>query len=123
YRSVGFQWSLSQHEQEMEFGLNSYRGKQQTGYGNLIYQSIISNTAHQFKTGLSFLYDRYDEQFNLASYEREEIVPGAFFEYSFKYFDKFSVVPGIRLDYHDIYGLQFVPRLHARYAPTKTTVI
>ena len=52
--------------------------------------------------------------------KRTEIVPGAFAEYT--YSDaRLSCVLGTRLDYHNLYGWQFVPRVHAKYSITPTT--
>ena len=123
YRSVGFQASAILHDQKSNYGLTSYNANQQSGYFNSIYQSIIGTSTHKYRTGLSLLYDKYDETLNASNYAREEIVPGAFFEYTFSYFEKFAVVAGIRGDYHNYYGLFFTPRIHTRYEVREGTVL
>lgn len=122
FSSLGFQLSGMTHLQDGFFGRRIYNASQQSLYSNLIYQGILGNTNHQFRTGASFQYDNYDEALSTMIFLREEIVPGAFFEYTYNYIDRFTVVSGMRSDYHSNYGLFFTPRLHMRYAPTERAV-
>lgn len=123
YRSMGLQWSILQHEQNSTFGIRQYDARQRSAYANFIYQSIISNTAHQFKTGLSFVYDDFDESFESGNFDRTERTPGAFFEYSYKPSNTMTLVAGIRADHHNLYGTFVSPRLHFRYALDEKTVL
>lgn len=123
YKSIGLQVSAISHDQDSYFGLTRYDARQKNFYSNLIYQSIINNTAHKFRTGLSFLYDNYDEQYKTDRYQRTEIVPGAFFEYTYSYLEKLSVVAGIRGDHNNLFGFFVTPRLHIRYEPVTGTTI
>ncbi|HUS02123.1 MAG TPA: TonB-dependent receptor [Chitinophagaceae bacterium] len=122
YKSFGLQLSAFDHKQDSYFGMTPYTGHQQNFYSNLIYQSIIKTTAHKFRTGLSFLYDNYNEDFKANNYKRTEIVPGAFFEYTYTA-DKFSAVAGIREDNNNIYGWFTTPRLNVRYEPVEGTTL
>jgi outer membrane receptor for ferrienterochelin and colicin len=123
YKSIGFQWSLQQHEQSSLFGRRNYDIRQQSAYANLIYQSIIANSFHQFKTGISLVYDDYREQLDSLSFNRVERVPGVFWEYTYKPSNNFTAVAGIRADHHNLYGSFFTPRVHLRYALNETTVL
>jgi outer membrane receptor for ferrienterochelin and colicin/copper chaperone CopZ len=123
YQSIGLQLSAFDHTQDSYFGLTTYNGKQKNLYANLIYQSIINNDAHKFKTGLSFSNDDYREQFNGTGYKRNEAVPGAFFEYSYNYEEKFNVVAGLRADHNSLFGWFATPRLNIRYQPVNGTTI
>jgi outer membrane receptor for ferrienterochelin and colicin len=123
YKSIGLQLSAFDHKQDSYFGMTIYNGRQQNFYSNLIYQSIIGTTAHKFRTGLSFNYDNYNEDFRSVNYKRREAVPGAFFEYTFTPSGKFSAVAGIREDHNNIYGWFFTPRLNIRYEPVKGTTL
>jgi outer membrane receptor for ferrienterochelin and colicin/copper chaperone CopZ len=122
YKSIGLQVSATDFQQASYFGLTNYNAKQQSFYTNLIYQSIINSTIHKFRTGLSFQYDKYNENYNLANFTRKEIVPGTFFEYTYTPNDKWSMVAGIRADNNNIYGAFFTPRLNIRYEPFTGTV-
>src|SRR5690606_40148935 len=56
-------------------------------------------------------------------FERNEIVPGAFAEYTFTPNTEFDIVAGFRADYHNRLGMFYTPRLHVRYQPHQQTVI
>ena len=122
FKSIGLQFNASDYQQDSYFGLTNYNANQQSFYTNLIYQSIINSTIHKFRTGFSFQYDKYNEDYNLNSYVRKEIVPGTFFEYTYTPNDKWSVVAGIRGDNNNLYGSFITPRLNIRYEPVIGTV-
>jgi outer membrane receptor for ferrienterochelin and colicin len=67
-------------------------------------------------------YDNYNEDFNTTNYKRKEIVPGAFFEYTYDYLTKFSIVAGIRTDHNNLFGWFVTPRINVKYEPVKGTV-
>ncbi len=123
YSSLGWQFTGALHDQEARFGRRDYDAYQQSIFSNLIYQSIIGNADHQFKTGLSLQWDQFSETFDSSTYERNEIVPGAFFEYTFSSDERFTAVAGLRADHHNQYGFFLTPRLHLRYAPGAFTVL
>jgi outer membrane receptor protein involved in Fe transport len=123
YQSIGLQVSATRHEQEAYFGLTDYDATQNTLYGNLIYQSIIGTTQHKFKTGMSLLYEQYDEQLTIGDFAREEVVPGAFVEYTYTFLDKFTMIAGLRADHNNLFGTFITPRLHTRYAIAENTTL
>ncbi len=117
--SMGLQLSFLDHKQGNFYGVNTYAGRQQTFYANYIFQGIIGNTNHKFKTGASYLWDNLSEQYRAYDFKRIESVPGVFAEYAYNYLTKFNLVAGLRADQHNYYGLFFTPRLHMRYAFNK----
>ncbi len=123
WQSVGFQISGATHKQVSYFGLRNYDANQNTFYANLLYQSIIKNTNHKFKTGISFQYDDYKELLNTVNFDRIESVPGAFFEYTYNYLEKFNAIVGFRGDYHNKYGAFVTPRVHLRYSINDNTTL
>jgi len=122
YTSLGFQVSGTFHSQDAYFGMTDYNADQQSLYGNLIYQSILGTTDHQYRTGVSFQMDRYDERLTFGDFDRLEWVPGAFLEYTYNHLDRFTAVAGIRADYHNLFGAFVSPRLHLRYEPVEKTI-
>ncbi len=116
YASIGLQASALYHDQDAYFGRRGYDANQSSAYANLIYQSIIVDTRHQFKAGASFQWDQYDEMVNGKAYTRNERVPGAFFEYAYQPVEAFTAVAGLRADHHNLFGTFLTPRLHLRYA-------
>lgn len=123
YKGLGLILNGSFHDSKSYFGTTNYDGRQQTLYGNLIYQSIIGNTNHSYKTGVSFMLDDYNEKFKDTTLLRKEYVPGVFFEYTYNQLDKFVLVAGTRLDFHNLYGKQFTPRLHLKYSLDDNTTL
>jgi outer membrane receptor for ferrienterochelin and colicin len=141
YKSIGLQLSATQHDHDSYYSyLVTHGAQEKSGYANLIYQSIIGSTQHKFKTGVSFLYDDFDERFLSASkqirtlaedgterlesvmhFDRTEKVPGAFIEYTYNYLDKISIIAGARVDYHNLFGTIFTPRIHTLFNVTPTS--
>ena len=123
YQSIGLQVSAFDHTQHSYFGRTNYDARQKNIFANLIYQSIIGNSNHKFRTGMSVVSDQYRENYKSKDYDRTETVPGAFFEYIYKASEKLSAVAGLRADHYNIYGWFATPRLNVRYAPNTNTVI
>jgi outer membrane receptor for ferrienterochelin and colicin len=115
YASVGFQLAGSIHKQDSEFGFKAYDAEHNSLYANLIYQSILFNDDHTFKTGITYQYDDVEETIFNGFHLRNESVPGAYFEYAYNDTKKWAVMPGIRVDHHSNYGLFVTPRLHVKY--------
>jgi len=129
WKSVGLQVNSVYHRHDSYYGFNVHDAEERSFYSNLIYQSIIGNTNHKFKVGASFVYDDYKEVLEQKSFAttfdfgRTEIVPGAFVEYSFDYTDKLHLITGARVDYHNLFGVLFAPRVHVAYTVTPTTAL
>ncbi|WP_248724067.1 TonB-dependent siderophore receptor [Seonamhaeicola sp. ML3] len=117
WQSLGVQTAYSNHKQESYFGLNDYDITHNSLYANAIYNSIISDSRHKIKTGVSYTYDYYNELVNLNAFERTETSVGGFFEYSHDNLELFNLTAGIRIDYHNLLGTFITPRVHARYSP------
>ena len=117
WQTLGFQTAFSHHKQDSYFGLNQYDIKHNSFYSNLIYNSIISDSRHKVKTGLSFTLDDYTELVNVDTYNRVENSYGAFFEYAYDNLDKLTLTAGLRADVHNRFGFFVTPRLHLRYTP------
>jgi outer membrane receptor for ferrienterochelin and colicins len=119
HRSFGSQYNFNHSNLTSKYGSESnnksYVAHADQAYVNLLYQSIIGTTFHQFQTGVSFLFDNTNETYAGFQFERQELVPGAFFEYTYKPKETFSLVGGIRTDYNSIYGLSITPRFHGKY--------
>ena len=117
WQSLGVQIAFSSHKQESYFGLNVYDIKHNSLYANALYNSIISDSRHKIKTGVSYTYDHYDELVITTDYERTENSVGAFFEYSFDNLELLNLTAGVRVDHHNLLGTFITPRVHARYSP------
>ncbi|MEG1950589.1 MAG: TonB-dependent receptor [Odoribacter sp.] len=127
--------NYTNHDQDSYYGARDYRALQQTVYSNYIFQSIFGNNVNQkYSAGLSFNYDRFEESFNdylvysgektgMVDFNRSERVAGAFFQYTGQFWEKLTVMAGLRYDYHNIFGGFATPRLHVAYAPDDFTML
>lgn len=131
YKSIGLIINAMQHYQNNTWGdsfanngmLKTYTALQQNVYANLIYQSIINNTNHKYRVGLSMVADGYQEKLNTIAFKRTELVPGLFGEYTWSAVPRLSVILGLRGDYHNLYGPFVTPRVHGKYDLTEYSSI
>ena len=123
YRSVGVLYNLKYQDFEGNFGNDLFSNSEKRGYINLVYDGIINNTNHNIKYGSSIVVIDLQQSLmkNNTNFEdnRLEIVPGVFGEYTFKG-NRFTSILGSRIDFHNLYGTQFSPRLHGKYNITET---
>ena len=103
--------------------MRNYDADQLTIYNNLLFQSYINNSKHQYTTGISYYYTIYNQAVNDSVFDRTESVPGAFFQYTYSDGKKLNVIAGIREDYNSEYGWLFTPRLHLRYSFNPQNII
>lgn len=123
WQSLGVQTAFSSHTQDSYFGLNVYNITHNSLYANAIYNSIISDSRHKIKTGISYTYDQYDELVNDSDFKRTENSVGAFFEYSFDNLEKLNLTTGVRVDEHNLLGFFITPRVHVRYTPWEKSAL
>lgn len=123
YKGWGFIYSATYLDIDGGYGRNNYNGQETTLYGNVIFQNIIGNSFHQYKTGVSILYDDFKENYAGTDLNREEIVPGVYYEYTYSRSERFTLLLGARTDFHNLYGTYFTPRLHSRFQLSENTTI
>lgn len=117
WQSIGVQTAFSSHKQNSYFGLNFYDILHNSLYVNGIYNTIISDSRHKIKTGISYTYDHYDELVLVEDFERTESSIGAFMEYNFDNLENLNLTAGVRIDHHNVLETFVTPRFHARYTP------
>jgi Outer membrane receptor for ferrienterochelin and colicins len=113
--SLGIQQQFTYHKLDSYFGLTDYNASQLSYYANALFASYIGTENHKYTVGMSYSYDKYDEMLIDSTYGRIESVPGVFAEYVFSDEHHWSIIGGMRADYHNEYGLFYTPRLHLRY--------
>ena len=119
--SLGLIFSGLYHEQESVFGKTDYDARQLGFYGNAIFQS--GSPIHGYSTGLSWMYDHYDEQYADSSFSRIESVPGAFAQYTFTPNEKMNFIAGLRIDHHNLHGIMITPRVHYKVNLFEHTIL
>lgn len=114
------------HDQHSWFGTTSYKAQQQSGYANLQHEWLWREK-HQLKYGLSYRYQELREQIAFSNnslgrtfagnYVTQLRVPGAFAENTFHWADdKVTMINGLRLDNHQMWGAKLTPRTMLKYA-------
>ena len=126
--SVAIITAVSYHDLDNSYGEKAWKANQLNAYLNAICQlnfeggGLIDND-HRLSMGLSVNYDKYNERYTPAAMsaetnlDRQELTPGIFAEYSYKYAEMLSLVAGVRADYSTQYGFFATPRMNIRYTP------
>jgi outer membrane cobalamin receptor len=123
WKSMGLQTSTTYHDQKSYFGLSQYNAKQVSFYSNYSLIGILGTTDHKYKVGADYKLDDYHENLNDSIFTRIEAVPGAYAEYTFSGNDhKFGIVAGSRIDYHNLFGWLYSPRLSLKYNFTQNLI-
>lgn len=113
------------HEMDASYGHKRYNVDQQNAYASLIFETDFTEQ-HTLSTGLSFNYDRYDQDYRLSNDAAEaltrqvdkEAVTGGYAQYTYKPTDKLTLMMGLRGDYSNVYGFFVTPQANVRYAPS-----
>lgn len=113
-RSIGLMFGARQHHLTSTYGLRRYNAEQKSLYGNAVYQMLLHGGTDDLKTGISLQTDDYEEVYMDSSFARNEVMPGAFVEYTMKR-GAFTAVAGLRADLNSWYGSAVSPRLHVKY--------
>ena len=118
--SVALILSGSYHEQKSMYDRTPYNVYQNNVYASLLYEKEFS-PAHSLSTGLSMNYDGFNENLLQAGtrkvFDRTEVVPGAYVQYTYNLNDKLIVLGGVRADYSSLYDFFVTPRVHIKYNP------
>lgn len=130
--SMALLTNYTDHRQDSYYGVREYDGRQKNVYLNYIYQSVFGNNINQkYSAGASFNYDWFDEFFKDYVVEenrmpetglgRIEKVGGVFFQYTGTFWQKLTVMAGLRFDYHNKFHGFWTPRVHVSYSPDDMT--
>ncbi len=122
--SVAMLLSATYHDQQSRYGLRRYDVNQKNVYANLIFETEFTQ-AHKISTGLSYVYDGYDEDtknlnvigLDNLKLKRRENVAGGYFQYTYMPSDVFTLQAGLRADNHSEHGTFVTPRIHLKYSP------
>ncbi len=132
-RALSLLASSYYHNQDAWFGETHYNADQFNFSGTLqLEQNWGIN--HDLKTGLSIRRMRLAENISFTAnplnktyggnYLRNEVIPGAFAENTFRWFnDKLTWIVGIRADHHNQFGWYFTPRSLVKYDFSANTTV
>jgi len=114
-KSIGNIVQFTYHDMTSAFGLKTYDAKEKSLYVQSIYQNILGQNNHKYRTGFTYRYNLLDQQFIGLPEKIEDNIPGVFFEYTYNYFDELTLVFGARADYINLDQFLFTPRIHGKY--------
>jgi len=123
YTSLGLILNGHLHRQNSLFGLRNYNADQKSFYSNLLFEVRTEDEIHSVTLGGSYVFDQYNEEFDSLNFFRKESRPGIFIEYNYSPSNQLSIVPGARIDFHNLYGTFFTPRMHLKYRIDDNTTL
>ena len=122
--SIGVNGNFVYHQFNSQFGLREYNPTQISGNFDIILNSDLWNDKNKINLGLNSSYDKLKESLSNKNYisgspiDKEELVLGAYAEYTFNDKEKWTIMTGLRTDYNTFYEKTILtPRLHAKYSP------
>ena len=118
--AIAFLSNTATHETNSFYGLNNYDADETRFYGNAVLTRDLDEAAkHTINSGVSFIYDSFNESLYTSNISRTEKVPGIFAEYTMKPSPDFTFMAGVRADFHNLFGTFYTPRTHLRYQAGK----
>ena len=116
--------AASGHYQDALYGLRVCDIDQNEVYASLMFERKWSDL-HALSTGLSMNYDHFNNRYRFIADESlptdhdgyNELVAGAYAQYTLNLNDLLVVMAGVRYDRSNRYGNMFTPRMHLRYNP------
>ncbi|PVY38926.1 outer membrane receptor for ferrienterochelin and colicins [Pontibacter virosus] len=123
-------FSYNDHQQNAAYGTTLYKGHQRVGFGQLVWDRNLG-AKHKLLLGTTYRYTWYDDS-TPATQHGEGVsaenkpdrisLPGAFAQHEYKATDNFTLLSGLRYDYHSAHGGIFSPRLSMRWAPNEDNI-
>ncbi|MFN3306715.1 MAG: TonB-dependent receptor plug domain-containing protein, partial [Candidatus Kapaibacteriota bacterium] len=124
-KSLGTILSFIHHKQNSFFGNRFFDAEQNSVFTSILWSSTentltsATNQNHPTKfnltVGLSYAYNKYSQYLENVNLSKEESVPGVFTELTISPLEQMLIVLGSRLDFHNLAGKLFTPRVHIKY--------
>ncbi|MGM9796114.1 MAG: TonB-dependent receptor plug domain-containing protein [Parabacteroides sp.] len=118
----------SWHDADNRFGHTLYDVTQKNGYAQLLFESDLTEQ-HNLAVGASVNHDYYKEWIEseaIAYPDRSrdaETTSGFYAQYTYKWGEKLTLMPGLRWDYSNRYGGFLTPRLHVKFTPVEALTL
>ncbi|QGY46851.1 TonB-dependent receptor plug domain-containing protein [Maribellus comscasis] len=108
--------NFAYHKTNSFYGLNDFDADETRFYANLVLtRDLDIYGKNTINSGVSFVNDHFNESLYSNPIARTEQVPGVFAEYTLKPNEQFTLMAGIRADFHNNFGTFVTPRMHMRY--------
>lgn len=120
---IFFSFSATSHDQDSYYGTTPYRGKQKTGFAQLIWDKQ-AGMSHSLLAGLAGRYNYYDDNSTatmdtLTGLNNPDnyVIPGVFLQDEWELHTKHLLLLGLRYDHHPVHKGIFTPRLAWKWSP------
>jgi outer membrane receptor for ferrienterochelin and colicin len=110
--SLGSQLSYSDFQTSGNYGKRMRKGNQETIRANILFAHEWSESLSS-TSGISIINDNISESVDSSSFNRKELVAGAYTEMKWNT-PKWQVLAGVRVDNSSVYRTFFTPRVHIR---------
>jgi len=124
--SIALMMNGSIHDADNIFGKSIYYVNQKNSYVQLMFETDFT-PEHNLSVGASINNDKYAETYDNGKEafpassgfinDNSETTAGIYAQYTYKYGEKLTIMPGVRWDYSSLYGGFCTPRLHIKYSP------
>lgn len=115
------QFSLTSHDQNSVYGNTPFTAQQNIAFGQLYWDKTIKK--HDFLLGTAMRYQFYNDNSVATPTADETFIPSIFLQDSYTINKKFSLLAGIRYDYHKKHKNIFTPRFAFRYESAKSDIL
>jgi len=107
------------HNEDGVIASADYNSSETFIHANWIYQNAIGEEKkgreRNYRVGASYLYDDISQSLDTVGFSRTERVPGIFSELNISEEYSYSIILGLRADFHNLYGTRISPRAHFKY--------
>lgn len=113
---VRWEVSFNNHKQDSWYGDTEYAATQSTFFSNFVWDKRIGGR-HDLIVGSSLRHNFYDDNTFATPAADIVTIPALYAQNEFSLRDNFSILGGLRYDYHQHHGNIFSPRLNIKYKP------
>lgn len=111
-QDISIEGSYTHHFQDSYYGTQYYKASQSTGFANLIWTHDLKD--HTLLTGLTGKWQKYED--NSPAKTGFQNLIGMFLQDEWQATEAFTLLTGLRMDYHEAHGTIFSPRVNLKYA-------
>lgn len=115
------QFSITTHDQNSMYGNTPFLAKQNIAFAQFFWDKSIKK--HDFLVGTAARYQMYNDNSPATTNADNTFIPSVFVQDSYKINNRFSLLGGLRYDYHKTHKSIVTPRIAFRYEAKKGDIL
>ncbi|WKW46199.1 TonB-dependent receptor [Myroides sp. JBRI-B21084] len=115
------QFSITTHDQNSMYGNTPFLAKQNIAFAQFYWDKSIKK--HDFLVGTAARYQMYNDNSTATINADNTFIPSVFVQDSYKINNLFSLLGGLRYDYHKTHKSIVTPRIAFRYESKKGDIL